>query len=182
MNDPTPIAPTLREAAEELAACTQGADDGPCSACLERLDVALAHDRTERDRDAYRDTCKAAQEAGTRKHEAYVRARNLLREALPAIKFVDGNAGSIENEFGDRLPFVDVAAVEAELALSGSAVETAAPTLDDLFAVLALIMASDPSPLMQSVDERVRAYADRAARANGFDGWIDAYHKIPSVP
>jgi hypothetical protein len=40
---------TLREAAEELAACKEGPGEGPCSGCLEQLDGAIERDRARPD-------------------------------------------------------------------------------------------------------------------------------------
>lgn len=46
-------------------------------------------------------------------------------------------------------------------------------------ALMSLFMASDPTPLEDADDGRVKDLADRIARAFGYDNWIVALHELP---
>lgn len=45
--------------------------------------------------------------------------------------------------------------------------------------MLDLFMASDPSPLSAEADEELRKLLDRRAQKFGYDGWVEAFHRLP---
>ena len=52
----------------------------------------------------------------------------------------------------------------------------------DFRLLLDLIMCSDPWPVQGSNNQSgIEVMADKAAKERGFDGWVEAYHYLPST-
>lgn len=51
-------------------------------------------------------------------------------------------------------------------------------TEGEFMAFLALLMASDPTPVSQKEDELLVRFANREAEKRGYNTWIDAFHKL----